>query len=82
MLALVTGVGRRIGIGSAVAEGLASAGWDVAFTHWTPYDARMPWGSDDNAADDLSKRLAEPKSASIAIEADLGSPSTRGRPGC
>lgn len=76
VLALVTGVGRSIGIGAAVAEGLARAGWDVAFTHWTPYDARMPWGVDETAAEDLVAHLTELGSAVTAIEADLGETST------
>jgi 3-oxoacyl-[acyl-carrier protein] reductase len=76
VLALVTGVGRSIGIGTAVAEGLARAGWAVAFTHWTPYDARMPWGVDETAAEDLVARLTELGSAVTAIEADLSETST------
>jgi 3-oxoacyl-[acyl-carrier protein] reductase len=71
VLALVTGVGRAQGIGSAIALSLAAAGWDIAFTHWTPYDARMPWGVDETAAEELSARLAELGSASVPIEADL-----------
>jgi 3-oxoacyl-[acyl-carrier protein] reductase len=46
-LVLVTGVGRRLGIGAAVAIRLAAEGWDVATTCLRSYDARMPWGADD-----------------------------------
>jgi len=46
-LVLVTGVGRRVGIGAAVAVRLAAEGWDVATTFWRSYDARMPWGTDN-----------------------------------
>ena len=38
---LVTGAGRLVGIAAAVAVRLAEDGWDVATTHWSPYDARM-----------------------------------------
>jgi 3-oxoacyl-[acyl-carrier protein] reductase len=39
--ALVTGVGRRLGIGAGIAEGLASEGWDLALSYWRPYDTRI-----------------------------------------
>jgi 3-oxoacyl-[acyl-carrier protein] reductase len=40
-IALVTGVGRRQGIGYAVCEKLASLGADIFYTYWRPYDADM-----------------------------------------
>ncbi|HEU5416741.1 MAG TPA: hypothetical protein VFV41_03540, partial [Streptosporangiaceae bacterium] len=49
-VALVTGVGRTAGIGAGIAERLAAAGWDIAFTYWTAYDRRMPWGAEAGAA--------------------------------
>jgi 3-oxoacyl-[acyl-carrier protein] reductase len=47
-VALITGVGRRIGIGAAIATRLARDGWDVGTTGWAPYDDRMPWGRDQD----------------------------------
>lgn len=41
LVALVTGVGRSIGIGAAVAARLADDGFAVATTWWSPYDERM-----------------------------------------
>ena len=73
-LALVTGAGREAGIAFGVALQLAGTGWDVAFSYWTPYDARMPWGRDTDAADTLRKRLAERGARSTAVEADLSDP--------
>jgi 3-oxoacyl-[acyl-carrier protein] reductase len=59
-IALVTGVGRAIGIGAAVAKALADDGWRVLAVGWRAYDERMPWGAD---ADTIS-----------TTEADLGDP--------
>lgn len=47
---LVTGVGRRRGIGAALALGLAADGWDLALSYWHPYDDRLGLG---RSADDL-----------------------------
>jgi 3-oxoacyl-[acyl-carrier protein] reductase len=73
-LALVTGVGRTVGIGAGIARRLASAGWDVAFTFWTPYDQRMTWGVERGATDAIVKDLAERGAATAAVEADLSDP--------
>ena len=45
-LALVTGVSRAVGIGSAIAARLTADGWRVAAAGWRAYDERMPWGAD------------------------------------
>ena len=76
-VALVTCVGRTAGIGAAIAERLAAAGWDIAFTYWTAYDRRMPWGAEAGAAGAIGRSLAGHGAAVAGIEADLagaGSP--------
>jgi 3-oxoacyl-[acyl-carrier protein] reductase len=70
-VALVTGAGRRLGIATAAAQRLAETGWDVAFTHFEPYDARMPWGADTGAAEALADRLKSVGARSCPIEADF-----------
>ena len=41
-VALVTGVGRRRGIGSSICREFASRGADVVLSYWKPYDREMP----------------------------------------
>ncbi|MET7369039.1 SDR family oxidoreductase [Streptomyces sp. NPDC005566] len=73
-LALLTGVGRTVGIGAGIARQLAASGWDIAFTYWTPYDRRMAWGAERGATETIAEELAEHGAASAAIEADLTDP--------
>ncbi|MFC8127497.1 SDR family oxidoreductase [Streptomyces sp. NPDC057302] len=78
-IALITGVGRTVGIGAGIARRLASSGWDIAFTYWSPYDDRMSWGSEPGATGAIGQLLAEQGASSIAIEADLADPDTPAR---
>ncbi|MYT80368.1 3-oxoacyl-[acyl-carrier protein] reductase [Streptomyces sp. MnatMP-M77] len=78
-IALITGVGRSIGIGAGIARRLAVTGWDVAFTYWTPYDRRMEWGAEPGAAASIEKELAEAGARTAAIEADLTDPDAPAR---
>jgi 3-oxoacyl-[acyl-carrier protein] reductase len=78
-LALVTGAGRSAGIAASVVLNLARAGWDVAFTHWTPYDTRMPWGAELEASATLSRKVASLGARTMAVEADLNDQTTPAR---
>jgi 3-oxoacyl-[acyl-carrier protein] reductase len=73
-VALVTGVGRTVGIGAGIARRLAAAGWDIAFTYWTAYDDRMQWGVQAGATDEITKELTSLGATAVPIEADLVDP--------
>jgi 3-oxoacyl-[acyl-carrier protein] reductase len=76
-VALITGAGRTTGIAAGIADRLAASGWDIAFTYWTAYDTRMPWGVEAGAIDAVAESLTRNGAAVTAIEADLtdtGSP--------
>ncbi|MFJ9736952.1 SDR family oxidoreductase [Streptomyces sp. NPDC101166] len=78
-LALVTGAGRSAGIAASVVVDLARAGWDVAFTYWTPYDARTGWGVEPGAPEELRERAASLGARTHAVEADLSDPAVPAR---
>ncbi|MEZ7006373.1 SDR family oxidoreductase [Streptomyces sp. AD55] len=78
-LALITGVGRTVGIGAGIARRLAESGWDIAFTCWTPYDDRMTWGGEPEARRTIAGELAGHGAATLAVEADLADPETPAR---
>ena len=46
-VALITGVGRRRGIGSAICRALAHRGADVLFTYWAEYDQDVSGNVDE-----------------------------------
>lgn len=74
-VALVTGVGRRAGIGAAIVERLAKDGWDVGFTYWRPYDDRMAWGRDGQAPNRIAEAAQGFGARVLHVEADLAEPS-------
>jgi 3-oxoacyl-[acyl-carrier protein] reductase len=74
--ALITGVGRRRGIGASIAAGLAADGWNLVLSHWQPYDDRL--GLERGAADpeDLADELRRTGRKVEVVAADLEDPAT------
>lgn len=70
--AIVTGVGRRIGIGAAIAHALARAGADVVITIYRLYEMEH-YGHADNM-DDLLEELRAYGVRASRVELDLSHP--------
>jgi len=60
-----------VGIGAAVALELARRGFDVGLTYWSPYDARMPWGSRAQDVEETMEDLRALGVRCVEVEADL-----------
>lgn len=73
--ALVTGVGRTVGIGAGIARALAADGWDLVLNYWQSYDSRMPWGEQPDDVRTLRDELTAAGARVWAVPADLGDPS-------
>lgn len=81
--ALVTGVGRRRGIGAGIAAGLAEDGWDLVLSYWLPYDQRLGLeGSRDDPevlAEELRARGCRVELVEVDLEDPNGASSLVGR---
>lgn len=78
-VALVTGVSRRIGIGTAIAQRLLSEGASVLVSGFEPHDEEMPWSTDPGGA---RKELARHEAADRLHhhdDADFEDPETADR---
>ncbi len=73
-VALVTGVGRKRGIGSAVCRALAARGADVVFSYWRAYDREMPWASEEVEPRSLLGELRAAGVRAEGVEVDLSLP--------
>ncbi|GAB4098668.1 SDR family oxidoreductase [Sinomonas halotolerans] len=73
-LALVTGVGRLVGIGAGIARELARQGWDLALSYHSAYDARMASGVRPHDAGQLAEELRGRGAEVRLFDADLTDP--------
>jgi 3-oxoacyl-[acyl-carrier protein] reductase len=73
---LITGVGRRRGIGASIAAGLATDGWDLVLSYWHPYDDRVghEYGADD--PEEVARELRQAGRKVELLAADLEDPAT------
>jgi 3-oxoacyl-[acyl-carrier protein] reductase len=73
-IALVTGVGRRRGIGSAICRALACSGADVFFTYWGRYDRDVSGDFDEDGPEALREELRGMGVRAEGVELDLSLP--------
>jgi 3-oxoacyl-[acyl-carrier protein] reductase len=73
-VALVTGVGRRIAIGAAVARRLAADGAAVVVHSWTAHDAEQPWGADPGGPESVVEAITDAGGRAVHVPADLLDP--------
>jgi len=71
---LITGVGRRRGIGAGLAAGLAADGWDLVLSFWRPYDERLGLGAGPNDPYELADELVECGIRVELVPVDLANP--------
>ncbi|PZD97131.1 oxidoreductase [Paenibacillus sambharensis] len=70
-IAVVTGVSRSTGIGTAICRSLASFGADIFFTHWSAFDAKEGNGLDPGWPEALKRELETIGVRAFHMEADL-----------
>jgi 3-oxoacyl-[acyl-carrier protein] reductase len=73
-IVLISGASRLAGIGAGIARKLATDGWDLALTYWTPYDEKMPWGAKPHDVEALNAELVSIGARVLLIPADLEHP--------
>ena len=63
--AIITGVSRRKGIGSAIAKTFATHGAGLLLVSWPSYDRSMPWGYSEG---ELQQTVSEIRSVGVQCE--------------
>ena len=75
-LAIVTGVSRKAGIGTAIARQLAQAKIDVFITYFRPYDRESQLAGEPNEPQQLLEELREIGCRTEGLELDLSEPTS------
>ncbi|MEU4620424.1 SDR family oxidoreductase [Actinoplanes sp. NPDC023801] len=72
---IVTGAGRRIAMGAAIARRLVADGASILLHSWSPADAEQPWGADPGGPEALAGELRAAGGRVEQVSADLADPS-------
>jgi len=78
-IALVTGVGRRAGIGAAICREIAKNGGDVFFTYWQQYDQETHSENSENDPAAIAIELSRFGVQVGSVEIDLSVPDSAGK---
>jgi 3-oxoacyl-[acyl-carrier protein] reductase len=71
---VVTGVGRRIGIGAAICRALAADGVSICFTAWSNYDDAIYGGANRPWVERFAEELTALGVDAFGLEVDLSDP--------
>lgn len=77
--AVITGVGRKKGIGCAIANALAAEGANIFTTFYTPYDLEQKYKTNPSDALKIIKALRKKGVRADGMEADLRDPESYAR---
>lgn len=76
--ALVTGVGRKVGIGAAICRALAMDGVSIVFTGWPHYDTEIYGGEHRRWHEPFAEELRAMGVDAVGMEVDLADPAAIG----